>query len=102
MAGRGTRYAAYGCSGHGERAGWLVKVAMEVASVSISVIDFTFQERIYVRIRSRKIVIQQSLRLHLVESPKHRDVRHGEMAGFGRVLRCFFRKARVQHVLEGC
>ena len=32
------------------------KAAKEVALVSILVIDFTFQERIYVRIRSLKIV----------------------------------------------
>jgi hypothetical protein len=32
------------------------KAAKEVARTSISVIDFTFQERIYVRIRSLKIV----------------------------------------------
>lgn len=64
MAGHGTRYAASGCSGHGERAGWLEKQAKEVASVSISVIDFTFQERIGIRIRSLRIVTQQSLRVH--------------------------------------
>jgi hypothetical protein len=104
MAGHGTRYAAYGCSGHGERSGWLEKVAKEVALVSISVIDFIFQERIYVRIRRLKIVIQQSLRLHLmkvrsidvyIQYVTARWLVSGEFFGAS------FAKVRVQHVLGG-
>jgi hypothetical protein len=56
-----------------------------VAWTSILVIDFTFQERIYVRIRRSKRLSLDKVSCRIKWTiQNYLDLRHGEMAGFGR------------------